>query len=188
VPYYLDMSNTEVGQYEKSIWSPSPNFNWGRKGNKVSTIVIHITDGQEKLDRAVEHLQKKENQVSAHFIIGRDGTIVQLVKIENIAWHAAGANNISVGIEHIARSPGELSITDEGLPVTDAQYRSSADLVKWLCGKLDLPINRDHIKGHCELVDKNGKFISSHRDCPNRIWDWNKYMDLLTASPHQTVI
>lgn len=171
---------TVPGEYEKSIWHPSPNFRKGRS-EKVSTIVIHITDGQEKLENSVEHLCKPDNQVSAHFVIGRDGTIAQLVKIDDTAWHAKGANGYSVGIEHCARSPKELSNTDKGLPVTNEQYLASANLVRWLCKYFDLEINRTTIQGHCELRDGNGNILSTHRDCPNRIWDWDYYMSLING-------
>ncbi len=169
---------TTSGEYDKSIWYPSPNCRKGRS-MQVSTIVIHITDGQEKLEKSVEHLCKSENQVSAHFVIGRDGTIAQLVKIDDTAWHAKGANIYSIGIEHCARSPKELSNTDPGLPITDEQYLASARLVKWLCDHFNLEINRTTIQGHCELKDKDGNYLSTHRDCPNRIWDWDRYMKLI---------
>ncbi len=169
---------TAPGEYENSIWHPSPNHRKGRS-MQVTTIVIHITDGQEKLERSVDHLSKVNNQVSAHFVIGRDGTIVQLVKIDDTAWHAKGANSYSVGIEHCARSPKELSSKDLGLPVTDKQYEASAKLVSWLCTYFNLEKDRTTIQGHCELKDKDGNFLSSHRDCPNRIWNWDHYMNLL---------
>lgn len=165
-------------QYDKAKWIPSSNYNQGRK-NKITKIVIHITDGQEKLENSVDWLCNKESKVSAHFVIGRNGDIVQLVKIEDKAWHAGEANSYSVGIEHCARSPGEWGKTDKGLLVTEEQYKSSAELVRWLCSYLNLSVDREHIKGHCELVGKDGKFISNHRDCPNKIWDWDKYMKLI---------
>tara|TARA_R110002110_G_scaffold151332_6_gene343470 strand:+ start:28 stop:879 length:852 start_codon:yes stop_codon:yes gene_type:complete len=37
--------------------------------------------------------------ISTHFVIDNDGTIVQLVDTNDIAWHASGANNYSVGID-----------------------------------------------------------------------------------------
>ena len=37
--------------------------------------------------------------ISTHFVIDNDGTIVQLVDPNNIAWHAKGANNNSIGID-----------------------------------------------------------------------------------------
>ena len=40
--------------------------------------------------------------------IGQGGEIYQFVQLEDIAWHAKGWNNDSIGIEHVARSPGEL--------------------------------------------------------------------------------
>ena len=152
-------------KYPNAIWSPTQNFKRGRKED-VSLIVLHITDGQKDLKRAIEHLSKPKNQVSAHFLIGQDGTVVQLVDTEDTAWHASGVNNKSIGIEHCARSPKEFSDEDPGLPMTDEQYQSSALLVNWLCELYNLPKDRNHILGHSELIDEDGKPLSSHRDCP----------------------
>ena len=41
----------------------------------------------------------KKRGISTHFVIDNDGTIVQLVDTNNIAWHASGANTDSVGID-----------------------------------------------------------------------------------------
>ena len=163
-----------IAQYKSAIWSPSPKFS--KRKEKITTIVIHITDGQPDISKAVKRMQTTTKDVSAHFMIGRAGEIVQLVKIEDVAWHARGANGKSIGIEHCARSPGELSKKDPGLPVTEEQYKVSSELVAWLCKNYDIPIDREHIQGHCELKDEDGSFLSTHRDCPNRIWDWDKYM------------
>lgn len=167
-------------QYKYAIWSPSPNFS--KRKDPISTIVIHITDGQADITKAVDRMRKSESQVSAHFMVGRAGEVVQMVQLENSAWHATKANSYSIGIEHCARSPGELSKTDLGLPVTDEQYSSSAKLVAFLCKKRAIAVDRDHILGHCELKNPDGSFISTHRDCPNKIWDWDRYMDLIKNS------
>lgn len=102
---------------------------------------------------------------------------------DDVAWHATTPNRNSIGIEHCARSPGEFTRQippgtppDPGLPVTPGQYAASAKLVAWLCQQFDFPVDRDHIKGHCEAAK------TDHDDCPNRIWDWPGYMTLVAAS------
>lgn len=163
-----------TAQYPGAIYSPSPNYTKGRK-TPVSVIILHITAGQSKLHRAVEHLTKPSSKVSAHFLISQEGQVVQLVKLEDTAWHCSGNNGISVGIEHMARDKGELSKTDPGMPMTEAQYVASTNLVRWLCDQLNLPIDREHIKGHNE-------FPTTHTDCPSPTLDWNKYMTMLVQT------
>jgi len=174
-----------VMRYPESEFIQSPNFRRGRKDN-VSKIVLHVTDGQAKLQRAVEHLCKPENQVSAHFIIGQDGSVIQLVDTDNTAWHASGANNYSIGIEHVARSKGELSSDDEGLDFTEEQYLSSVRLVKWLLEQYNLT-SKD-ILGHSELTDENGKYLSTHRDCPYKCIDKAKYFSLLNYDKNTDMV
>src|SRR5262245_18532578 len=83
-------------------WSPSPNF-----GERVpSFVVIHYT-GADSASSAVRVLSSTQSQVSAHYLISRDGTIVQLVDERARAWHAGesrwGAlgdlNSASIGVE-----------------------------------------------------------------------------------------
>lgn len=171
--------STETPEYpEASFFAPAAASNFRRWSSQsprpVSLIVIHITDGREKIAGPIGHFQRDGLQASAHYVIGRDGQVVQMVHHNDIAWHATSANRTSIGIEHCARSPRELGRDDVGLPVTEAQYQASAKLVRFLCQKLGVPVDRDHIKGHCEAAQ------TTHEDCPNRIWDWKHYMDLLT--------
>jgi N-acetylmuramoyl-L-alanine amidase len=59
------------------------------------------------LQSAVERLLSKKYEVSSHYLISRTGKIIQLVKDNNIAWHAGisnwfkfkNLNNNSIGIE-----------------------------------------------------------------------------------------
>ena len=68
---------------------------------------------------------------SAHYIIGRDGEVVQMVLNADTAHHASQANSRSIGIEHNANKPTRSNPRD--LPPTAEQYEASARLVAWLC-------------------------------------------------------
>lgn len=85
---------------------PSPNFT-----NQViqpKYLVIHYTAGRTA-EGAIAYLSldRGQNSVSAHIVIGRDGTVTQLVDFNKIAWHAGisrwegleGMNRYSIGIE-----------------------------------------------------------------------------------------
>lgn len=80
----------------------SPNFDQ-RRPNYV--ILHHTTDNTP--EKALHTLTSPERQVSAHFLISRDGSIFQLVEESARAWHAGQSwwngqtdmNSASIGIE-----------------------------------------------------------------------------------------
>jgi N-acetylmuramoyl-L-alanine amidase len=84
----------------------SPNYVYCNKRRNVRSIVIHYT-GMSSLQSAVERLLSKKYEVSSHYLIGRGGKVLQLVKDNNIAWHAGisnwfnfkNLNKNSIGIE-----------------------------------------------------------------------------------------
>jgi N-acetylmuramoyl-L-alanine amidase len=84
----------------------SPNYVYCNKRRNVRSIVIHYT-GMSSLQSAVERLLSKKHEVSSHYLIGRGGKVLQLVKDNNIAWHAGisnwfnfkNLNKNSIGIE-----------------------------------------------------------------------------------------
>lgn len=98
---------------------------------------------------------------SVHFVIGKDGTIVQCVLLKDGAggnccvetgydqfWRpfvvtGQNLNTLTISIEHCDYS------TDNSDEVTSAQKASSFALVKWLCDKYDIPPNR--IKTHASI-------------------------------------
>lgn len=83
-------------------WRPSPNFN----ERKPNFVVIHATSN-DTVERALRTLTDPQRKVSAHYLIGRDGQVFQLVDERARAWHAGeskwGAdtdlNSVSLGIE-----------------------------------------------------------------------------------------
>jgi|JI10StandDraft_1071094.scaffolds.fasta_scaffold00795_31 N-acetyl-anhydromuramyl-L-alanine amidase AmpD len=143
----------------------------------IDRIVIHITDGTST-NGTVGWFRSASNtqRTSAHYVIGQDGEVVQMVRHANIAHHATTANRRSIGIEHVALSPAESRrLRARGRNVaallpTEEQYRASARLVAWLCCEFAIPVDREHIIGHSEAAQ------TTHSDCPNSVWDWDAYM------------
>lgn len=88
------------------IWHPSPNFGPRRDGLRPSLVVIHYT-AMDSAAAALERLCDPVHEVSAHYLIGADGTLWQMVREEDRAWHAGrgswcgqtDVNSRSVGIE-----------------------------------------------------------------------------------------
>lgn len=65
---------------------PSPNYRPKRK-KLISVVVVHYT-GSLSLEGCVAWFKDRASQVSAHYVVGRDGRVVQMVNEEDVAWHA----------------------------------------------------------------------------------------------------
>ncbi len=134
----------------------------------INKIVIHITDGGANINGTISWFKNPDAKVSAHYVIGQDGEIVQMVAHNDVAWHAGSANGTSIGIEHVANT--------KGLNPTPAQMCASAALVTWLCDQFGITPLRANILGHAEADGK-----TTHAACPNAVWDWVYYMDMITT-------
>lgn len=66
---------------------PSPNQEYTRYGYPIEMIVVHYTASGSTAG-TVSWFMNPDSQVSVHYIVGRDGEIVQLVKDEYRAHHA----------------------------------------------------------------------------------------------------
>ena len=83
-------------------WRPSPNFD----ARRPNYVIIHATS-DDTADQALRTLTDPERRVSSHYLIGRGGTVYQLVEERARAWHAGEAqwgadtdiNSASLGIE-----------------------------------------------------------------------------------------
>jgi N-acetyl-anhydromuramyl-L-alanine amidase AmpD len=80
--------------------------NFTRAGRSTAPlIVIHTMEAPEKPGTArgvAEWFGGKRGpapQASAHFCVGPD-EVIQCVRLDDVAWHAPGANRVGVGIEH----------------------------------------------------------------------------------------
>jgi N-acetylmuramoyl-L-alanine amidase len=84
----------------------SANFNDRPSECKIDTIVIHYTE-MLNAKVAIQRLCDKKAQVSAHYLISKDGEIYSLVSEQKRAWHAGESfwrgrdkvNDFSIGIE-----------------------------------------------------------------------------------------
>ena len=84
----------------------SPNFGPRRDGLRPELVVLHYT-AMSDCAAAARVLCDPEREVSAHYLIGRDGQVLNLVDEEMRAWHAGrgtwhgrgDVNSRSIGIE-----------------------------------------------------------------------------------------
>jgi len=85
-----------------------------------------------------------EVNVSAQFLVDRDGTIYRLMPEDWMARHCIGLNHVAIGVENVG---------DGGkFPLTEAQVKADAALVRYLAHKW--PIT--HLIGHLEYRRMEG--------------------------------
>ena len=89
-----------------AVWHGSPNFGPRRGGLRPRLIVLHYT-AMTSAGAALARLCDPKVEVSAHYLIGADGTVWQMVEEKMRAWHAGAGewrgqddiNSRSIGIE-----------------------------------------------------------------------------------------
>src|SRR5438067_2308856 len=113
----------------------SPNRS-SRNGARIDKVVLHCTEGS--LASAVAEFQNADGrQVSAHYVIDRNGDIYQMVSDSDRSNHCMGANQNSIGIEHVGSETDSLAAP---------QVAASAALIRWLIEQYCIP--RTKIFGH----------------------------------------
>ncbi|WP_246074939.1 N-acetylmuramoyl-L-alanine amidase [Nonomuraea terrae] len=167
-------------------WMPAAYKRWGKKGDRdygnhdrltrerrIDYIVIHDTEGTYQ---GIPSMVRNPKYVSWHYTIrSRDGHVAQHVPTKDIAWHAGNwdVNTRSIGIEH------EGYLAKGGAWYTEAMYRSSARLVKYLAAKHDIPLDRAHILGHDNVPGTTPGTVAGMHEDPGPYWDWAHYFDLM---------
>jgi AmpD protein len=163
----------------------SPNCDERPPGTEISLVVLHSISlppgeyGGAAIERLFTNCLDPEAhpyfreicalKVSAHFLVRRDGSVVQFVPVERRAWHAGASswrgrsrcNDFSVGIE--------LEGSEEE-PFAPAQYESLVSLLKQL--RRTLPL-RD-IAAHSDVAP-------GRKTDPGARFDWPRLLAALAA-------
>jgi AmpD protein len=168
-----------AGMCSGANWIPSPHCDERPEGEAISLLVIHAISlppgefgGRAITDLFLGRLHPGEHpyypglaglRVSAHFLVRRDGEVLQYVPCELRAWHAGESawngrdrcNDFSIGVE--------LEGTDE-VPYTDAQYDSLARLTEALFERY----GRLGVAGHSDIAP-------GRKTDPGPHFDWERY-------------
>ncbi|SCF34897.1 N-acetylmuramoyl-L-alanine amidase, partial [Micromonospora chaiyaphumensis] len=154
-----------VPEYPAARWVPANGANYGvGRSSRITTVIIHVTQGSYA--GTVNWFQNPSAGVSAHYVVkSSNGEITQMVREGDTAYHARSGNAYGVGIEH-------EGYVDNPAWFTDAMYRSSAALTRYLCDKYGIPKDRNGIKGHYEIPGND------HTD-PGPNWNWDYYLSLV---------
>jgi len=171
---------------KKWVGCAPENFRKGRpQGHVPLAIVIHIMEGS--LQGTDAWFRNPKAAVSAHYGVGKTGTIHQYVEESDTAFHAGKAadpkaqlvkdrpgvnpNYYTVGIEHEG-----FADTDW----TDAMYAASSTLIRDIADRWAIPLERACVLAHREIratktcpgfkVDI-GRLIAGARALPSTILD-----------------
>ncbi len=134
-PDTLSISDQWVGTTNFSV--RRPNF-----------VVIHHT-AQDSLKQTINTFTLPRTQVSSHYVVGRDGEIVQMLNDYLRSWHAGRGrwgndtdlNSASIGIE----------LDNNGFePFTEVQIESLLVLLKRLKTKFNIP--SANFIGHSDIA------------------------------------
>jgi N-acetyl-anhydromuramyl-L-alanine amidase AmpD len=160
-----------------------------KPGIALDRIIIHTMEGtfggslawfqqgKDKPGRAVP--------TAAHYLVGRNGDVCQMVPDDQKCYHAGNYNSRSIGIEHEARIASwpvrrlaNGAIKPPPYPAMEfpaAMLSASARVVAALCAKYGIPADRQHIIGHNEVPG------ATHTD-PGPAFPWADFMGRLAGS------
>ena len=134
-------------------WIPSP-YASARNGAAIEGIVMHYT-APGSMAGVIDWFTRSSNGICSHYLIGKDGEVIQFVKDGERCAHAAGHNANTIGIEHYSH----------GEPMTAAQSEASAQLCRYLVAQYP---TLKWINGHrflySQVVSQQGT------DCPNKLF------------------
>ena len=163
----------------------SPNHDERPAGEPPTLLVVHSISlppgeyGGDAIERlftnrleASAHPYFREIEglrVSSHFLVRRDGELVQFVPVERRAWHAgesrwrarARCNDFSIGVE--------LEGTDDG-PFAAPQYATLAALIRALRARLPLR----EVAAHSDIAP-------GRKTDPGPAFDWARLFAELAA-------
>lgn len=169
----------------------SPNFGKRPKTDDISLIVIHNISLPPsefgKTDQHGEHFVKSffqnrlnpadhpyfetiyQQQVSAHLLIERNGTISQFVNFNDRAWHAGkscylgreNCNDFSIGIELEGDDYSEFD---------QRQYQALATVLHAIYQAY--PKTKGHLAGHSDIA-------RGRKSDPGAYFDWQKLRNMV---------
>lgn len=147
-----------------ATWVPSPNHDIRRP----VLIVLHYTN-QHSVQESLDTLRTANSlgPVSAHYLVGANGHIYQLVSDQMRAWHGGSGrwgtitdiNSASIGIEL-----DNTGTTPFAQPQIDSLLRLLTDLTE----RLHIP--RTQIVGHQD-------FAPTRKDDPGPLFPWQQLAD-----------
>ena len=135
-------------------------------------VVIHDIEGTAR--EAINIFHNVHSAVSTHYIVDSDGTVYQILREHDIAYHAGNYwyNQRALGIEnagYAARGHQWYNAT---------QYQATARLTAYLLNKYGIPLDRGHVIGHGNIPSPSLALMPNYVD-PGPYWLWDYYFYLI---------
>ena len=149
--------------YTQDFLTVNPYSRPGTKREHVRDIVIHYVanpgtsakQNRNYFEGLKDQSGSKTVSASSHYIIGSDGTSLQCIPLDEVAYGNYPRNDDTVSIE--------CCHPDSDGRFTDATIKSLIRLTGWLCRELSL--NEKHIIRHYDVSGKNcPKYYVEHQD------------------------
>jgi hypothetical protein len=153
--------------YGRALTRPAhgSNLTYSRRERSynIKKIIVHVAEGG--FSSTINWFKNPSANVSAHYVVARNGTIAQCVKHKDIGWHSGkwGVNCQSIGIEHAGYGSNKNTWSR-------AMYRASARLAAYICKRHGVPVNNKHIVPHRRVVATL---------CPGRHFNMKRYLWLV---------
>ncbi|MGA9637507.1 N-acetylmuramoyl-L-alanine amidase [Flavobacterium sp.] len=149
--------NKTLQNGRETEWIGTVNFNL----RKPNFIILHHT-AQDSIEQTIRTFTLTRTQVSAHYIIGDDGRVIQMLNDYLRAWHAGTGswgkikdmNSNSIGIE-LDNNGSE--------PFSEAQITSLMALLSKLQKEFNIP--KENIIGHADIAP-------SRKKDPSALFPW----------------
>lgn len=188
-----------------ALWIPSQNCWKGREGQTARYVILHGTAGFTRAQDVAHYFADPSSQVSANYVIGRDGIICQCVREDDAPWangvisgpsgpggdgvhhdpwwdSGINPNLLSIAIEHVKPH------IDNSDPLTEAQKQASFKLIQHICERHHIPKryanNQGGITGHFSIDPVN------RARCPgpypwDELWAFLKQSEVSVLQIHQ---
>jgi len=148
-----------TGVNKNADWASAVHYDL----RKPNFVIIHHTS-QNSTAQTIRTFQVPHSKVSAHYVIGRDGQLVQMLNDYERGWHAGRSkwgtvtdiNSVSIGIE----------LDNNGRePFPDAQINTLLVLLETLKSKYLIP--QLNFIGH-------GDIAPTRKDDPSVLFPWKR--------------
>ncbi|MHA7777445.1 N-acetylmuramoyl-L-alanine amidase [Roseibium sp. M-1] len=146
---------------------PSPNHGQRAQGAPIDMVVLHYT-GMPTAEEALQRLCDPRSEVSAHYLVDENGSILQCVPEARRAWHAGRSfwkgetdiNSRSIGIEIV--NPGH----EHGYrPFPETQVAAVIALVRDVCLRHGI---------HPWMVLAHSDIAPDRKEDPGELFPWDR--------------
>lgn len=166
--YQLMIARKNVNRLEKklngkklTVHKPKIQVNRIRQGNhhghlSPTVVVLHSTESHDRpgtsdVAGVLMFLEDTTEALGIHFVVDKEGNTGQGARINQLVYHARGANSRSIGIEQIGFAYHTHWDRSDRTP----QLEKVAKLLAWLSKERGIPLKRSTTNGiamHSEIL------------------------------------